>query len=58
MEVDMEERPQGKPYALNDLAAEASLPEKEMRSQDLIDYVGWLRGGEPWGGLIRQSCLG
>lgn len=54
----MEERPQGKPYALNDLAAEASLPEKEMRSQDLIDYVGWLHGGEPWGGLLRQSCLG
>ncbi|XP_025243893.1 nucleolar protein 16 isoform X3 [Theropithecus gelada] len=44
MEVDIEEKPKElvrKPYVLNDLEAEASLPEKKGNtlSRDLIDYV-------------------
>uniref|UniRef100_A0A2I3GZD1 Nucleolar protein 16 n=1 Tax=Nomascus leucogenys TaxID=61853 RepID=A0A2I3GZD1_NOMLE len=44
MEVDIEERPKGKPYVLNDLEAEASLPEKKGNtlSRDLIDYVRYM----------------
>uniref|UniRef100_A0AAF6YVN9 Nucleolar protein 16 n=3 Tax=Bos TaxID=9903 RepID=A0AAF6YVN9_BOVIN len=47
MEVDVEERPKElvrKPYVLNDLEAEASLPEKKGNtlSRDLIDYVRYM----------------
>uniref|UniRef100_A0A8C0NP77 Nucleolar protein 16 n=1 Tax=Canis lupus familiaris TaxID=9615 RepID=A0A8C0NP77_CANLF len=47
MEVDIEERPKElvrKPYVLNDLEAEASLPEKKGNtlSRDLIDYVHYM----------------
>uniref|UniRef100_A0A2K5PQH6 Nucleolar protein 16 n=1 Tax=Cebus imitator TaxID=2715852 RepID=A0A2K5PQH6_CEBIM len=47
MEVDIEERPKElvrKPYVLNDLEAEASLPEKKGNtlSRDLIDYVRYM----------------
>ncbi|XP_021562324.1 nucleolar protein 16 isoform X2 [Carlito syrichta] len=47
MEVDMEERPKElvrKPYVLNELEAEASLPEKKDNtlSRDLIDYVRYM----------------
>ncbi|PNJ06561.1 NOP16 isoform 3 [Pongo abelii] len=47
MEVDTEERPKElvlKPYVLNDLEAEASLPEKKGNtlSRDLIDYVRYM----------------
>uniref|UniRef100_A0A8C5UQ72 Nucleolar protein 16 n=1 Tax=Microcebus murinus TaxID=30608 RepID=A0A8C5UQ72_MICMU len=47
MEVDLEERPKElvrKPYVLNDLEAEASLPEKKGNtlSRDLIDYVRYM----------------
>uniref|UniRef100_A0A8C6DE95 Nucleolar protein 16 n=1 Tax=Moschus moschiferus TaxID=68415 RepID=A0A8C6DE95_MOSMO len=47
MEVDVEERPKEvvrKPYVLNDLEAEASLPEKKGNtlSRDLIDYFRYM----------------
>ncbi|ELW72412.1 Nucleolar protein 16 [Tupaia chinensis] len=47
MEVDVPERPKElvrKPYVLNELEAEASLPEKKGNtlSRDLIDYVGYM----------------
>ncbi|XP_075825699.1 nucleolar protein 16 isoform X2 [Microtus pennsylvanicus] len=47
MEVDMEERPKDlvrKPYVVNDLEAEASLPEKKGNtlSRDLIEYVHYM----------------
>ncbi|EFB18038.1 hypothetical protein PANDA_010696, partial [Ailuropoda melanoleuca] len=47
MEVDGDERPKElvrKPYVLNDLEAEASLPEKKGNtlSRDLIDYVRYM----------------
>ncbi|XP_019511110.1 PREDICTED: nucleolar protein 16 isoform X2 [Hipposideros armiger] len=47
MEVDLEGRPQEivrKPYVLNDLEVEASLPEKKGNtlSRDLIDYVRYM----------------
>lgn len=47
MEVDTEERPKDlvrKPYVVNDLEAEASLPEKKGNtlSRDLIDYVHYM----------------
>uniref|UniRef100_A0A2K6TR44 Nucleolar protein 16 n=1 Tax=Saimiri boliviensis boliviensis TaxID=39432 RepID=A0A2K6TR44_SAIBB len=46
-EVDIEERPKElvrKPYVLNDVEAEASLPEKKGNtlSRDLIDYVCYM----------------
>lgn len=58
MEVDTEERPKDlvqKPYVVNDLEAEASLPQKKGNtlSQDLIDYVYYVvenhgRTIRPW----------
>jgi hypothetical protein len=46
MEVDAEEGPNlvWKPYVVNDLKAEASLPEKKGNtlSRDLIDYVQYV----------------
>ncbi|XP_028627937.1 nucleolar protein 16 isoform X2 [Grammomys surdaster] len=67
MEVDMEERPKDlvrKPYVVNDLEAEASLPEKKENtlSRDLIDYVQYMvenhgedykRNGKPSSILCR-----
>ncbi|XP_069892631.1 nucleolar protein 16 isoform X2 [Dipodomys merriami] len=67
MEVDGKERPNDivrKPYVLNDLEAEASLPEKKGNtlSRDLIDYVRYMvenhgedykRNGKPSASLCR-----
>ncbi|XP_019575644.1 nucleolar protein 16 isoform X2 [Rhinolophus sinicus] len=68
MEVDLEARPQElvrKPYVLNDLEVEASLPEKKGNtlSRDLIDYVRYMvenhgedykRSGKPSLNLCRR----
>ncbi|XP_063498625.1 nucleolar protein 16 isoform X5 [Symphalangus syndactylus] len=62
MEVDIEERPKElvrKPYVLNDLEAEASLPEKKGNtlSRDLIDYVRYMveNHGEDYKAMARDE---
>ncbi|OWK12255.1 NOP16 [Cervus elaphus hippelaphus] len=62
MEVDVEERPKElvrKPYVLNDLEAEASLPEKKGKtlSRDLIDYVRYMveNHGENYKAMARDE---
>ncbi|XP_058402309.1 nucleolar protein 16 isoform X1 [Diceros bicornis minor] len=62
MEVDVEERPKElvrKPYVLNDLEAEASLPEKKGNtlSRDLIDYVRYMveNHGEDYKAMARDE---
>nr|KAF6349520.1 NOP16 nucleolar protein [Myotis myotis] len=61
MEVDMDERRQlvRKPYVLNDLEAEASLPEKKGNtlSRDLIDYVRYMveNHGEDYKAMARDE---
>lgn len=62
MEVDVEERPKElvrKPYVLNDLEAEASLPEKKGNtlSRDLIDYVRYMveNHGENYKAMARDE---
>lgn len=62
MEVDLEERPQEivrKPYVLNDLEVEASLPEKKGNtlSRDLIDYVRYMveNHGEDYKAMARDE---
>ncbi|XP_021562325.1 nucleolar protein 16 isoform X3 [Carlito syrichta] len=62
MEVDMEERPKElvrKPYVLNELEAEASLPEKKDNtlSRDLIDYVRYMveNHGEDYKAMARDE---
>uniref|UniRef100_A0A2K6RIY7 Nucleolar protein 16 n=1 Tax=Rhinopithecus roxellana TaxID=61622 RepID=A0A2K6RIY7_RHIRO len=64
MEVDIEERPKElvrKPYVLNDLEAEASLPEKKGNtlSRDLIDYVRYMveNHGEDYKQSGRTSLI-
>lgn len=62
MEVDTEERPKDlvrKPYVVNDLEAEASLPEKKGNtlSRDLIDYVHYMveNHGEDYKAMARDE---
>ncbi|XP_016013756.2 nucleolar protein 16 [Rousettus aegyptiacus] len=62
MEVDAVERPQElvrKPYVLNELEAEASLPEKKGNtlSRDLIDYVRYMveNHGEDYKAMARDE---
>ncbi|XP_059956153.1 nucleolar protein 16-like [Mesoplodon densirostris] len=62
LEVDVEEGPKDlmrKPYVLNDLEAEASLPEKKgnMLSRDLIDYVCYMveNHGEDYKAMARDE---
>lgn len=62
MEVDTEERPRDlvrKPYVVNDLEAEASLPEKKGNtlSRDLIDYVQYMveNHGEDYKAMARDE---
>lgn len=62
MEVDVDERRQElirKPYVLNDLEAEASLPEKKGNtlSRDLIDYVRYMveSHGEDYKAMARDE---
>lgn len=62
MEVDTEERPRDlvrKPYVVNDLEAEASLPEKKGNtlSRDLIDYVRYMveNHGEDYKAMARDE---
>ncbi|XP_059783074.1 nucleolar protein 16-like [Balaenoptera ricei] len=62
LEVDVEERPKElmrKPYVLNDLEAEASLPEKKGNtlSRDLIDYVCYMveNHGEDYKAMARDE---
>nr|XP_021523328.1 nucleolar protein 16 [Aotus nancymaae] len=62
MEVDTEERPKElvrKPYVLNDLEAEASLPEKKENtlSGDLIDYISYMveNHGEDYKAMARDE---
>lgn len=62
MEVDVEERPKDlvrKPYVVNDLEAEASLPEKKGNtlSRDLIEYVHYMveNHGEDYKAMARDE---
>ncbi|KAM7327627.1 hypothetical protein ACRRTK_013994 [Alexandromys fortis] len=62
MEVDVEERPKDlvrKPYVVNDLEAEASLPEKKGNtlSWDLIEYVHYMveNHGEDYKSMARDE---
>ncbi|XP_022420038.1 nucleolar protein 16 isoform X1 [Delphinapterus leucas] len=62
LEVDVEEGPKElmrKPYVLNDLEAEASLPEKKGNtlSRDLIDYVCYMveNHGEDYKAMARDE---
>ncbi|KAM5168889.1 nucleolar protein 16 [Callospermophilus lateralis] len=62
MDIDVEERPKElvrKPYVLNDLEAEASLPEKKGNtlSRDLIDYVHYMveNHGEDYKAMARDE---
>uniref|UniRef100_A0A8C8W788 Nucleolar protein 16 n=1 Tax=Peromyscus maniculatus bairdii TaxID=230844 RepID=A0A8C8W788_PERMB len=62
MEVDAEERPKDlvwKPYVVNELEAEASLPEKKGNtlSRDLIEYVHYMveNHGEDYKAMARDE---